>query len=250
MTINGIRSRLKAERDNIGCGFKRFSIQLRRSFYLKSVDTVSTLQKRNRDFNGLREKIRQSGTDSLDVFNNSYTHEGDYFLQQNPDEFAALCSFLKEKQPHKNYLEIGSASGGACLFIYQQVGFTNGLSLDDGKHERATSQTKHFDQIENFQQFIGDSHSTEARKFLEANANGKLDIAFIDGDHSYQGVCQDISLVLRFSQAGTLLIFHDTVACEPVERAWIECVQRKIIKPLAEYIGVEKPLGIAVGEVI
>jgi predicted O-methyltransferase YrrM len=101
--------------------------------------------------------------------------------------------------------------------------------------------------VENLKQFIGDSHSQEARQFLASNLVEPLDVAFIDGDHSYEGVWADIRVAMAFSRPGTIFIFHDTVACEGVERAWLEVLQGGLVKGLAEYVGEDKPLGIGVG---
>ena len=217
---------------------------------LPGLESIAGIKQRHSDFEAMRDRIRRSGTDSLAHFGNGYTHEGGLYLQQNPDEFAALTLFLREHGPHKNYLEIGSASGGGCLFLYQELGFRSLLSLDDGRHPRAVAQAEHFKQIENLKQFVGDSHSEQARLFLEKNAPEKIDLAFIDGDHSYNGVWQDIELTLPFCRSGALVIFHDTIACIGVRRAWRKCIEDKLIKPLAEFIGEEKPLGIGVGSVI
>jgi predicted O-methyltransferase YrrM len=217
---------------------------------LGAIDSISGIKRRHADFEQLRDRIRAAGTDSLSHFGNGYTHEGGLCLQQNPDEFAALTLFLRERGPHKDYMEIGSASGGACLFLSREVGFNSVLSMDNGEHPRAVEQSGHFAQIANFKQFLGDSHSEEARHFLEENFEGKFDVVFIDGDHSYEGLWQDIQLMRPFCRRGTLMILHDTVACEDVRRAWFQSTREKILKPLAEFIGAEKPLGIAVGEVL
>jgi predicted O-methyltransferase YrrM len=222
----------------------------RRSAELNGMDTVDAIRKRQPEFDQLRDMIRRAGTLSLVHFGNGYTHEGGLKLQQNPDEFAALIVFLRERRPYTNYLEIGTASGGAYLVLSREVGFTNGFSLDDGKHPDAVEKPKNLGQIKNLKQFIGDSHSEEARRFLEANLAGKLDLAFIDGDHSYEGVWQDLELTLQFSRPGTIVVFHDTIACEGVERAWTESIRKRLIRPEAEYIGESKPLGIGVGTVI
>lgn len=228
----------------------RLPIWWQRRRQLSGIDTLAALAKRRVDFEAVRDEVRRSGTDSLSHFGNGYTREGDLFLQQNPDEFAALCLFLREQNAIRNYVEIGSASGGACLFLYRHLGFEHTLSLDDHGHPRAVEQQKHFGQIKDLKQFIGDSHSMEASQFLRDNLSGKINVAFIDGDHSYEGVSQDIQLVLPFCEKGTTLIFHDTVACEAVEKAWLESVRNKVVRPLGEYIGAEKPLGIAVGAVL
>ncbi|HEX8242405.1 MAG TPA: class I SAM-dependent methyltransferase [Longimicrobium sp.] len=202
------------------------------------------------EFAPLRERIAALGTDSLAYFGHGFTHEGGLYLQQNPDEFAALCLFLKERGPWGTYMEIGSASGGACLTLYREVGFATLLSLDDGQHRRAAEQDRNFAQVPGIRRYLGDSHGPGARRFLEENLPGKIDVAFIDGDHSAQGVWQDIELTLPFCRPGALLLLHDTVVCRGVEKAWIRAARERLLRPLAEFIGPEPPMGIAVGEVL
>ncbi len=205
---------------------------------------------RRRSFLELREKIRNAGTDSLAHFQNSYAFEGGLSLQQNPDEFARLCLFLKGRSPLGTYVEIGSASGGACRFIYENVGFERALILDDGRHPRAGEQDGNFSAIPHLQRFVGDSHSAAAKSFLEANLHGPISAAFIDGDHSYEGVWQDIQLIMEFVTPGTVLILHDTVACEGVKKAWRQMKELGSVAPRAEYIGRKRALGIGVAEAV
>src|SRR5215210_137642 len=124
--------------------------QTRVGDYLKRAlgrpDTIPAVRRRHGDFEEVRERVRRAGTDSLEHFGNGYTHEGGLYLQQNPDEFTALTLLLRERGPHSNYMEIGSASGGACLFLCREVGFRRVLSLDNGEHPRAVAQKKHFSQ--------------------------------------------------------------------------------------------------------
>jgi predicted O-methyltransferase YrrM len=122
------------------------------------------------------------------------------------------------------------------------------FSLDDGRHPRANEQDENFRHVPSIQRFLGDSHSDEARRFLAQRVEGTLDVAFIDGDHSYEGVAADLRLVAAFSRPGTLLIFHDTVACEGVRRVWRGGMKAGLFKGLAEFVGKTRPLGIGVGQ--
>jgi predicted O-methyltransferase YrrM len=198
------------------------------------------------DFAELVALIRTSGTDSIRHFQNGYTREGGLYLQQNPDELAALILLLREHRPLPRYLEVGSASGGTCLILQQQVGFERVLSIDDGQHPRAVEQDRLLGAVPHCLRHLGDSHAEPARRFLQENVQGRLDVAFIDGDHSYEGVWQDLELTLPFCRPGTLLILHDTVACSGVERAWIRLAREKRAQPIAEFIGAQRPLGIGV----
>jgi predicted O-methyltransferase YrrM len=216
----------------------------------RNVTTVKDLQVEGPEFERLRRLIRASGTDCLEHFENGYTHEGGLSLQQNPDEFAALCRFLKLHGPYATYMEIGSASGGTALVLSREVGFERAISIDDGQHLRAQEQKVNLAAIPGMRQFVGDSHSPTARTFLQGVLGGApIDLAFIDGDHSTEGVWQDIKLALPFCRSGTLLVLHDTRACEAVELAWLGLIRKGIVDPLAEFVGEHRPLGIGVGRV-
>lgn len=131
--------------------------------------------------------------------------------------------------------------------LSEEVGFEEVLSLDDGRHPRAGEQEANFGRVPNVKWFTGDSHSDEARAFLARNVEQPLDLVFIDGDHSFRGVWQDLCLSLEFCRTGTLVVLHDTVACGGVEKAWLQAVRKELLTPVAEFIGDPKPLGIAIG---
>lgn len=214
------------------------------------LDTIEKIQERNPEFGQLQKEVRLAGTDNLPFFANDYAFEGGLSLQQNPDEFAALCALLEERKPHATYVEIGSASGGACLFLHRKLGFSQVLSLDDGRHPRATEQPANFQEIIGLNQYVGDSHTDAATRFLATHVGPDgIQVAFIDGDHSYEGVMQDILLIKPFCKPGTLIVFHDIVAVPDVKEAWLNGQRLKLFKPIAEYVGQNLPLGIGVAEI-
>lgn len=195
------------------------------------------------------KRIREAGTDNLSFFKNGYELEGGYSLQQNPDEFAALMMFLYWVcSPYTTYLEIGSASGGTARMLCETLPFEYMVSIDDGKHHRYPELPKNFEglPIEHLQ---ADSHQEETRQWLRDLTIGSFvyDIIFIDGDHSEAGVWQDVQLCLPHSALGTFVIFHDTVACDGVKKAWQRGARENLWVPVAEYVGAEVPLGIGVG---
>lgn len=210
-------------------------------------------------FDNLVEEIRDLGTDNLSHFKNGYRKEGGYSLQQNPFEFAALVSFLARVPVRpKTYLEIGTASGGVLRFIDSLMEFETIALLDDGKHHRAPERPAHVaavrDRGATILEYIGDSHSDAAIRFLSAVRSTRgWSLAFIDGDHTYDGVSADTRLLLDngFVKPGALVIYHDIIACAgDVGRCWREACDAKRLRPLAEFVGAEVPLGIAVGEVL
>lgn len=225
---------------------ERALVDLERQVLMGPLCTVADLSGR-KEFGTVRRRICESGTDCLRHFGNGYVREGGLALQQNPDEFAALCLFLGEHAPLPTYVEIGSGSGGAGFFLARELGFENALSIDDGAGPRAAEQNVN---LAAFQRFVGNSHSPEARSFLKETLGGRpLDLAFIDGDHSQDGAWKDIELVLAFSAPGTLVVLHDTRACFGVEVAWLRAIREGLLTPLAEFVGSFKPLGIGVSRV-
>lgn len=194
-------------------------------------------------FTHVREAVEKAGSGSVCVFGGTY--HGGYYSQQNPDEFAALvCYLMRRCRPIDLYGEIGVAAGGTTRLMHELVSFRQGLLLDNGQHP----DHRHF--AENTKNiplrvFIGDSHSNAAKGFLAIESakepNPKFDVIFIDGDHTYEGVKQDIELVKPYCSPATLLIFHDTVACAGVRKAFDELPNK-----LAEFVSEEKKLGIGV----
>lgn len=231
------------------------------------MDNLNALMARQSDrFNALLSEIRAAGTDNLSFFGNGYTHEGGLSLQQNPHEFAAATVFLSEQiflSPGSQvYLEIGSASGGACRFLCQKLRLTHAWVIDDHGHHRWPEQQANFDAMAVNEEccvedWIGDSHSVEAAAWLQKNVGRAPDLSFIDGDHSGPGCWADFEMVYKLlmnrdimGPSHRLVMFHDTVACEGVKRSWQQACQSGMLTPLAEYVGQgERPLGIGIGRV-
>lgn len=228
-------------------------IYLYKFFFLRKILSIEDIYNEDKSFyDETLHKIKKSGVSDMKYFKNGYDFEGGLLLQQNPYEYAALVTYLKKYNNYKVYLEIGSASGGSCKFLNDNFNFGKIISLDDGKHPQANHQAENFKDFKNFTQFLGDSHSLDAEIFLQKNLIDKIDIAFIDGDHGYEGVKQDLDLVLPYTKKGTLLILHDTEpsASIGVARLWISAIKNKKIKPIGEFIGKEIPLGIGIAETL
>lgn len=193
------------------------------------------------------------GTDNLAIMGDDYHVEGGLGLQQRTNEFAALCLYLGERRPTGTYLEIGTASGGTCRVLQQRLGFDQILSIDDGQHPRAGEQDANFAEIAgqaDIHRYVGDSHAPAADDFIAEHLIGRIGVAFIDGDHSYEGVLADTQLALRHATPGTLFIYHDTIACTGVRLSWLEGAMSGLFTPVAHFVD-DRPgaLGIAVVEV-
>lgn len=164
----------------------------------------------------LEQAICKAGSDNHQFFGGTWT--GGYFIQQDPKEFAQLVEFLQGFKI-KDYLAIGIAAGGVERFIMENVSIETILVIDDGKHPNHTGWTENRKAISTLarvsprrvdvsaQDFIGDSHSKAARKYLENFTH--FDLVGIDGDHSPQGVLQDWEMVQPYLAPEGLVWFHD-----------------------------------------
>ncbi|MFL5843419.1 MAG: class I SAM-dependent methyltransferase [Solirubrobacteraceae bacterium] len=228
----------------------RRAAALARPRLIRDVETVASVRAAEPEFAALFDRVCAAGTDDKWWFGRAYELVGGLALLQNPEEITALCLLLRRHAPRETYLEIGSAGGGTCRFLHQEVGLGRVLSIDDGAHPRAAEQDANFAAVGDVTRFVGDSHGPDAAAFLAEHVPGRdLDIAFVDGDHSWRGVRQDVELVLPYCRPGALLILHDTRECTGVEATWLELAARRRIEPLAELVGAERPMGIGVGRV-
>jgi predicted O-methyltransferase YrrM len=136
------------------------------------------------------------------------------------EEIDDLLNILIKETP-KIILEIGTANGGT-LFLLTKISDKNAkiisIDLPNGRFGGGYKKwrTGLYHSFSKYNQSIyllrGDSHSRksfeEVKKILE---NQKLDILFIDGDHSYEGVKSDFLMYSLLVNKNGFIIFHDIV---------------------------------------
>lgn len=150
---------------------------------------------------------------------------------QDQAEFTEYLRRVKQLRPER-LLEIGTAQGGS-LFALTRVAAPDAhlISLDlpmgpgGGGYPEA--------RVPLYQKFAlpgqkidlvrDDSHSAEVHQKIKALLGGRpLDVLFIDGDHSYEGVKADYTMYGPLVRPGGLIAFHDTVYIADVTRFWNE----------------------------
>jgi predicted O-methyltransferase YrrM len=145
---------------------------------------------------------------------------------QVPEEITALVELLKKHQP-KNILEIGSESGGT-FYLWCRLTAIGGLKISLDLPSGASGSGRFRDQSAlaartmqfkrwsaNVHVVTGDSHEQKSYREVEEILGGnKLDLLFIDGDHSYEGVKLDFEDYRGFVRPGGLIAFHDIVDSE------------------------------------
>lgn len=112
-----------------------------------------------------------------------------------------------------NYLEIGCYAGGSACLLLQRPR-TSVISIDLGKPISKNIVIKNVNKLnkhKNKYNYIeGSSHEENTQKKLdEILNNNKIDILFIDGDHSYNGVKKDFEIYSKYVKSGGYIIFDD-----------------------------------------
>jgi hypothetical protein len=144
------------------------------------------------------------------------------YLQQDLTEYSEFVTYLaNEHHGAKLAIDIGVASGGQTKFLRDFFTIPESIIVDLGQHH----EFRHWERIRPqvaskiIFEFIGDSHSRELHDALRPFA-GKIDFAFIDGDHSFTGLMRDIMLVQELCVPGALFILHDTKAAPGCRKAF------------------------------
>lgn len=151
-------------------------------------------------------------------------------------ELHKLVEFLKNR-PMKNVVEIGTAAGGTFYVLCQCAPndakivsidlpggpFGGGYEIEDMR------LFKRYGKLGQKLFFMReDSHDENTKNVLMSHLDNKpIDVLFIDGDHSYEGVKKDFELYEPLVAKGGLIIFHDICkhATAPecqVDRFWNE----------------------------
>jgi predicted O-methyltransferase YrrM len=153
---------------------------------------------------------------------------------QKVGELGPLLELVRSHAPEV-VVEVGTARGGT-LWAFCQVASPAAVlaSIDLPRYLPATDAE--LEALKRADQRLlllrADSHDEGTRTELVRLLAGRpVDVLFIDGDHSYQGVKRDFELYTPLVGPGGLVAFHDvlahsTVAISEVDRFWGE------IKPL------------------
>ncbi len=139
---------------------------------------------------------------------------------QNKFELLEFLKLIKKIKP-KMVLEIGTAMGGT-LFLLSRYSSANAVIISVDLPEIRVGSRNFPNNPSFFEKFIrkkqkcifirGDSHDLSTfKKIKEILDNRKLDLLFIDGEHTYNGVKKDFEMYKSLVKSGGLICFHDIV---------------------------------------
>jgi predicted O-methyltransferase YrrM len=132
---------------------------------------------------------------------------------QKPTEILGLLKMIEPMQPRR-LCEIGTAAGGTLLLLGLVAGADASLLSIDVAYTKA--------RMEAYQAFAragqricclaGDSHAADTLLHVERwLGREQLDVLFIDGDHSLDGVRNDFQAYSRYVRPGGVIAVHDIV---------------------------------------
>jgi predicted O-methyltransferase YrrM len=164
---------------------------------------------------------------------------------QHVDELAEFTRMLQVKPP-RAVLEIGTAQGGVFWLLCRIAAPDATLvSLDLPPDERYSGGQRISIDLQSMKEpgqtihaVHGNSHDPGTLDRVTGLLAGRpLDLLFIDGDHTYEGVNQDYRMYSPLVQAGGIIAFHDIVkthwpGCQ-VDRFWNELAKNASLQPRA-----------------
>ncbi len=145
---------------------------------------------------------------------------------QYPCQLAPFLTALA-RFPVRSYLEVGVMHGGTFALVVDYLNSVSRLDRACAVDIMRVPSLRRFARRRNGVQVLRVDSGSE--RFAAALArSGGYDVAFIDGDHSYDGVRRDFETVRPHSQ---IMVFHDIVdaAAPGVRQFW-----RELKKEMAE----------------
>lgn len=141
----------------------------------------------------------------------------EYDAEQREDEVVWFYRRAEAIQP-KVIVEIGIKEGGNIRLLstlLSEDGLAVGIDMGrDITWDISTAKCKVVG-------IKGDSHDKAVIEKLRNVLDGRrVDILFIDGDHSYEGMLADYNDYSPFVRSGGIIAVHDTYYLEAVGRAW------------------------------
>jgi cephalosporin hydroxylase len=162
---------------------------------------------------------------------------------QHVDELTAFTKIVRSLAP-RTVVEIGTAQGGVFWLLCRLATPDATLvSLDlppDDRFSGGRKESVDLQAMKTGAQTVcaihGNSHAPEMpERVREALGGRPIDLLFIDGDHTYEGVSADYAMFSPLVRTGGLIGFHDIVktpweGCQ-VDRFWAELEKDKSLSP-------------------
>jgi cephalosporin hydroxylase len=166
---------------------------------------------------------------------------------QHIDELTRFMRVVKALRP-RTVLEIGTAQGGlfwafCCICPLDAMLISLDLPPSE-RHSGGQNIDVNLQCMNRGKQTIhvvhGNSHDQQIYSYVTKCLGARrIDLLFIDGDHSYDGVSRDYDMYGALVRPGGLIAFHDITHTDwpecQVDRFWAELSSDPTLQPTAIY---------------
>ena len=144
----------------------------------------------------------------LDTFR---TSAGEIYLNQRLSEWKNFLRMLQDRGFPKTILEIGTGRGGSAYF-WSRLAPAGAkivtVDLSEGASEYVAIYQR--PEVNPVTCITGDSRSEDTvHAVVQAMEGRKIDLLYIDGDHTYEGVKADFETYAPMLAANSRVAFHD-----------------------------------------
>jgi Flp pilus assembly protein TadD len=126
--------------------------------------------------------------------------------------YYTLRQLLPERSSPLRFVEIGSFAGSSlfltCQALKRMAPQLQGFAVEPGGHPQFYEVLKHFQDDVTHLQMFSHQAAPQLKQIFEQDGNFPP-FMFIDGDHSYEGVRQDILNYFPLLAPGGIMLFHD-----------------------------------------
>ncbi len=150
--------------------------------------------------------------DSLSQLNDLFQFAAEEFhISQNPTEILPFIELARSYHPTV-IGEVGTFMGGNAFLFSRSFPALQKLILVDLKVKNRNKLHYYAPEGVSLQSFNGFSCATETLKWVDGVRDDRqFDLIFIDGDHEYAGVKEDLVQYSQWVREGGLIAFHDII---------------------------------------
>jgi predicted O-methyltransferase YrrM len=165
-------------------------------------------------FSWINQKTKRL-EDIESILNYVYDPRNQIWPMQIREEIGNLLYVLKDESP-QNILEIGTANGGTLFMLSHIATKDSKIITIDMPTNSSILNTLFFQSFQKHNQKVfiinEDSHAENTKdKVMKILKGEKVDVLFIDGDHTYEGVKKDFQMYFPLVKQQGLVVFHDIV---------------------------------------
>lgn len=150
-------------------------------------------------------------------------------MEQHTGEIYPFVEWLQHRAPIRNVLEIGVRKGGTSA-LWHQISTGRVIGVDRQGHDSLqlsdmlSLAESMQDRYPRYSFLLGDSHDPDTHSNI-CDSIDLVDLLFLDGDHSYDGVKQDYEMYRGLVRRRGVIAFHDIVDT-PLIRSAVHGVYR------------------------